>query len=1227
MGQGKQGKSPLGGTEAFWPRLSQCRPFTIGYIDDRERYRYTSLYLERWGLKKRETASPGQSLKEIRTQSEYRRIKPKLQKIFCGETVDHYTHIGKRQDINHQYHVHTRAVPDVTLGDGGVKGFSIQAIDFNSPDGLKEDTKTLCGKIFADVDDGIIAVRPGGKILTANPAVEELLGYNKGELSGQPVFDLITPAPSGSNICERLLQGRCDVSVSKKTGGAVSLEMSLSSIKISGRNHYLALLHTSTWQERRLSDNKRRTFVMDQIDTPIVVTNREGIVLDCNQTAAHLWGRPERRMIGSNIYGMGRNASAAKIKARQVKVETHLQEKGRYFFEKIMERADGQQIHLETSVIPFFDEATVQASRMWISRGAAQSLEVATILKRQSIIIEQMADAVFVIGLNELVEDCNPAAKQLVGLPKSKIIGRYLSDIVGTTDTFIRDTPCVLRHLRKKGTWSRDIDFIRPDGSRGELEVSLQYLVDVGGEQLAHIALVHDITERKRTEALLKRQALVMEQMSDAVVVTDLTYNVIDWNPGSERLFGYKKEEVVGENMIKIFSNRNAVPALEQEKWAARVRERTQTVLKHIRAGKRWTGEAMFKHKTGRLIIAGSTVVPLRADDGEIVALIGVHRDITDRKKAEDALNERVSELEDARERLELQGDALKALADDIAVARDEAENANKAKSNFLATVSHELRTPMNGIIGMTGLLLDSALTPEQRRYAETVSHSAGALLNLINDILDFSKLEAGKIDLEEIEFDICSTAENAVQLMSPEAQAKAIELAVFIDPAIPAGLLGDAGRIRQILLNLIGNAIKFTDRGGVMLSVQLRKHKNGKATIRFDVTDTGIGIPDTALPSLFQKFSQADSSTTRRFGGTGLGLSICKQLVELMGGEISVASDVGEGSQFRFDLELKAAENKSGRDRGVPQGTIILLLAPKSLHTSAIEKQLKASKARIYAHSGLSSGKRRIESLTAAGRRFDAVIVDDALLSADVVARTALWRKLRLSSKVPTILLKSLATTFDTGWDESTAVLDKPVCPSVLYSALAGGPPAVRGRGPSKVESRNNTARQSAECLRILVAEDHPVNQVLLSKLLGRYGHHVDIAQNGIEAVQAVKDHVYDILLMDVQMPEMDGLVATNEIRKLKGTKKRIPIIAITANAMVGDRETYLNAGMNDYISKPIDRDRLMEIIAGQVGKSLEEISVIQSGNDGLETIAEKDPDRRAPTDELALLLEELAD
>jgi two-component system sensor histidine kinase/response regulator len=636
----------------------------------------------------------------------------------------------------------------------------------------------------------------------------------------------------------------------------------------------------------------------------------------------------------------------------------------------------------------------------------------------------------------------------------------------------------------------------------------------------------------RRSEERNRLLAMQVEQSSDAIFSCDQTGLVTSWNQGAARLYGYPASDAIGRSLdeLDLLDGRDSLGT------AAALRAGASAVA---------SLEGRAKTRSGQLVEVSVVVTPLSDDVGRPLGELFVVRDISLLKQKEAA-----------------------------------AQAANRAKSDFLATMSHEIRTPMNGVIGMTALLLDTPLTPEQRGYAETVHRSGEALLTIINDILDFSKIEAGRLELEVMPFALCETVAELLKTLAPLAHAKGLELAYEIRGEVPDELIGDTGRLGQILLNLVGNAIKFTERGEVAVRIDAEAVAPDAVTLRVAVQDTGIGIDADKCEIIFDAFAQADASTTRRFGGTGLGLAICRRLVEAMQGRIWLESEPGRGSTFSFTVRLQRAQAPVPRRVAAPphalRGLPVLAADDNATNRRLLEAMLSAWGVEATVVADGRSAVAALEQERAAGRVFRLVLLDAHMPDLDGFAVAERIRREPGLAGVTVMLLTSEMMSGDIARCHQLGIarhLVKPLTPSELLNAVLLALGQSVEVAPTNEPGEAGVDRSSRR-LHVLVVEDNAVNQVLIVRLLEKLGHVPVVTNNGQEAVDACETHPFDVVLMDVQMPVMDGLAATATIREGEARhpeRRRLPIVALTAYALRGDRERCLAAGMDDYLAKPV--------------------------------------------------------
>lgn len=663
-----------------------------------------------------------------------------------------------------------------------------------------------------------------------------------------------------------------------------------------------------------------------------------------------------------------------------------------------------------------------------------------------------------------------------------------------------------------------------------------------GNDEIARLDRVYQqmAARIKERESLLQRYKLLAEQAGDIILfLRRENAQIIEANRAAQQTYGYTSEE------LRSLTARDLRAPHTLSDFEENFRKANQSGIKMETVHRRRDGTTFPVE-----VVSHSAKV-----DGESV-IVSIIRDITERRRAERQ----------------------------ISTALAQAVEGSRMKSQFVATMSHEIRTPMNGVIGMAELLLQTGLTPEQREYASVIRDSGQSLLHIIDDILDFSKIEANALAIEVVELELVPLIEGIARLLSSQANSKNISLMTFVDPEIPQHVLGDPGRLRQVLVNLTGNAIKFTARGGVIVGVELLAKGTDSVRLRFSVKDTGIGISRQVIPSLFEPFRQADGSTTRRYGGTGLGLSISKRLVELMGGEVGVESTPGLGSTFYFDLTLKSSEEAAAP--ALSTGAVrVIVIDDDPVSREVISRYVQSWNMQLDTAPDAAAAYRKFEEAARTGRPYDVAIIDLVMQNVDGMT---LARRVRetLPDAVGRMIL---VTAYDQANQGNEAIkagfaayLIKPVRQSELLDAILSTTPALRDAAQPAAASASVTKVHDGA---ILVVEDNAVNRNLALRQLEKLGYAGKAVSNGREAFDAIASGDFAAVLMDCHMPEMDGFQATRVIRKMElRTGKHVPIIAMTANALAEDRDACIAAGMDDYISKPVTLDSLRAVLERRV-------------------------------------------
>ena len=1056
--------------------------------------------------------------------------------------------------------------------------------------------------LFDDAANLIQNVAMDGSFLYVNRAWLETLGYTREELPDLNLFDIIHPdsLEHCRDLFHELAAGRPSASLeaifTTRDGKKVSVEGTTNTSFQEGRPVSTRGIFVDVTKRRKAEDalarerNLLRTLI-DNVPDRIYVKDKQCRFIISNAAHMHALGESSPdQLLGKTDFDYRLHDLASQYYSDDQQVI----QSGLPLFnrEEPTILPSGESGWLLTTKVPLRDQQGTITGLVGISRDISAEKRSQEQVVMLAHAFKSISEMVTITDLEGKILFVNDAFLRVYGYRDEEVLGQSI-DVLrpsgSPADVTARIVPTTLH-----GGWQGEMINRRKDGSEFPVFLSTSVLRDEKGEPRGLVGVASDITEKRKAEQKLEESNKQLRALIDTVP-EGITFSTPEglfevFNPEMEKITGYTKGEA---NSGQDFSALLYPDPTDRQKAL-------DGIQRIIADGQPQQVETTIRTKEGlnKTLLVSSSVVH---KDGTSLFL-SAYRDITQRKQIEESLNRYNRELFHSKMRAEEQAEQLEIQAVELRKAREEALEASRLKSEFVATMSHEIRTPMNGVIGMTGLLLDTSLSREQRDYAEIIRNSADVLLTIINDILDFSKMEAGKTELEVLDFDLQPVVEETVELLVQRAQEKGLEIASLVENNVPTKLQGDPGRLRQVLTNLVGNAVKFTSSGEVVVRVGIKDETSSHATLRFEVADTGIGVSEETRRRLFQPFTQADGSTTRKYGGTGLGLAISKRLVELMGGEIDVDSTPGQGSKFWFTATFKKQQQpvlRTANDHGL-RGLHVLAVDDNETNRKIIHHLATSWGMRSETAASAPQALKLLKDAVGADDPFDLTLLDMEMpdMDGEQLAR-AIKANPRLAA-IPLVMLTSRGKGHQKELREAGigVCLCKPVRKSDLYNSLVEiiqGPGITSGlnHGSGQQDGREEISGASNPLhgLRVLVVEDNAINQKVAQRMLEHFGCHPDLAGDGLEAVSALETMPYDLVLMDCQMPEMDGYEATSRIRRNEGNTRHTCIIAMTANALLGDRERCLAAGMDDYISKPVGRAELLAAIRRNVksGKTRE--------------------------------------
>jgi two-component system sensor histidine kinase/response regulator len=1022
-----------------------------------------------------------------------------------------------------------------------------------------EQARAFLASIVESSNVAIVGIAPDGKIESWNRAAESAYGYTAQEILDQP-FDLLVP--QGENTAAQIIAGitrgepahrglhelrrRC------KEGEIITFSVShFPILDQTGKLIGLADFGRSPSEETRLKKELQeahaytRGLIESSVDAMLAVDSNL-IITDINERMAALSETPKTMLVGSRFDSLFTDRERAAAGVRQTLTEGAVTN-----YDLMLRTLGGRDVLVSFNASIFYDAAGKVRGIFAVARDVTEQRRTEQQLREQQSysrsLIEGSIEALLAVDPDLKITDVNEQTVRLTGYSRAELTGASFPTLFTNPE---RAAEGVRQTLAEGFVKDYELTLCSAGGSEALVSFSASVFKDAEGRVRGILAAARDIGERQRQEREHSMLASIVTSSSDAIYSYAADMTMLTWNAGAERLLGYSAGEIVGRSAAVL------IPLERRGEWLEHMR-----LLLQKREVEQF--ETVRRHKDSRLIELSTTMSPILDQSGAVIAVASIGRDITERKRFELELTK----------------------------ARDEALRGTRERSEFLANMSHEVRTPLNSITGMADMLLDTALTAEQQQRVEGIKHSADNLLTIINEILDFSKLSAGKAVAERVDFELEDLVHRTLAPFAQAARRKGLEMVTVIESNTPQMLRGEPDRLRQVLANLLSNALKFTERGEITLRASKLSESPTEASLRFEVRDTGIGIAKQAQTRLFRAFSQADPAIALEYGGTGLGLAIAHDLVQRMGGSIGVISSPGEGSTFWFTAvfgkQLAARSRPSPAISGL-QGVRVLIVDDNPVFQEAVKAQFLSWKMAPEVASEAGEALEMLRREAIHGRPYALAMLDIEMPGLDGIGLARQIRRVPEIAQTPVVMLSSAARPANLPELEQELGLGgfllKPAKASEILDCVLqavaqskAGPAAVEWHPVPELAPISGPQGQP---LRVLLAEDNAANREVALWQLHKLGSITDAVVNGREALESSAKTPYDVIMMDCRMPRMDGYEASRQIRQREGSDRHTKIVAMTAHALAGDREKCLEAGMDDYLSKPVTVEGLAAVL-----------------------------------------------